>query len=172
MSTIICSDRFNLGNGAEFSKCEKYRYALWRLNVEDTGKNRCVFIMLNPSTADHKTDDPSVAKCRKYAELWGYKNVYVVNLFAWRATDPEAMKKVLEPIGKENDRLILETCRDAGRVVAAWSNHATHFNRSDQVRRLLRDAGIKVHALKVNVTGEPAHPLYLSLSLKPKVFEL
>lgn len=170
MTTVNKIDPYNIGNGATFSSCAKYRYSLWRTFC--FGPRRCVFIMLNPSTADHLTNDRSVAKCEKYARKWGYDSMAVLNLFAWRATDPRKMKKVALPVGPENDAQILEACKDAALVVAAWSNHGRHLNRSLCVRTLLRRAGIKLHALHVNITSEPAHPLYLPYSLKPKVFKL
>lgn len=169
MITVTKIDPSNIGNGAVFSSCGKYRYALWRTFCE--GPRRCVFIMLNPSTADHCVNDRSVAKCEKFARQWGYDSLTVVNLFAWRATDPAKMKTVPEPVGPENDAQILKACKGASLVVCAWSNHGSHMDRSIYVQTLLKKARIKLHALKINNTGEPAHPLYLPFTLKPKVFK-
>jgi hypothetical protein len=53
-------------------------------------------------------------------------------------------------------------------VVCAWGNHGAHQERSKAVVKLLRDAGVKVHVLRTNANGEPAHPLYLRGDLKPQ----
>lgn len=38
------------------------------------------FVMLNPSTADARKDDPTIRRCLSYARSWGYDGIRVVNL--------------------------------------------------------------------------------------------
>jgi hypothetical protein len=90
----------------------------------------------------------------------------VTNLFGWRATDPGEMKAVGDPVGRGNDKAILEAARAADLVVCAWGNHGLHRGRSEYVRSYLRKAGVKLHVLRLNGCGEPAHPLYLPGSLQ------
>ncbi|SAL75871.1 hypothetical protein AWB68_04863 [Caballeronia choica] len=45
--------------GAQLSDCGSYRYRLWR--EWDTSRPTLAFLMLNPSTADHLNDDPTIA---------------------------------------------------------------------------------------------------------------
>ena len=151
--------------GAVFSRCRRWRYLLWRR--WDAARPIANFLMLNPSTADEFRLDPSCTRARRYAERWGYGALIVTNLFAWRATDPEAMKAVRDPVGRGNDAAILRAAREASIVVCAWGNHGAHADRSEAVLKLLKDAGIKLHLLRKNAGGEPAHPLYLPGSLKP-----
>jgi hypothetical protein len=149
--------------GAQFSPCRRWRYLLWRR--WDEAKPAANFLMLNPSTADELKLDPSCTRARLYAERWGYGALIVTNLFGWRATDPEQMKSVRDPVGRGNDRAILAAAREAALVVCAWGNHGAHRTRSLQVRKLLD--GTRLHMLRMNDSGEPAHPLYLSGSLRP-----
>jgi hypothetical protein len=149
--------------GAQFSPCRRWRYLLWRR--WDEAKPAANFLMLNPSTADELKLDPSCTRARLYAERWGYGALIVTNLFGWRATDPEQMKSVRDPVGRGNDRAILAAAREAALVVCAWGNHGAHRERSRQVRRLLEE--IDLHALRINGSGEPAHPLYLPGALAP-----
>src|SRR4051812_14962809 len=72
------------GRGARFSSDRRHRYALWR--VWDGDRGLCNFLMLNPSTADETSDDPTVASCTRRARAWGYGGLVVTNLFAFRAT--------------------------------------------------------------------------------------
>jgi len=123
--------------------------------------------MLNPSTADERVLDPSCTRARRYAERWGYGALLVTNLFAWRATDPEAMKAARDPVGRRNDEVILSAARSARMVVCAWGNHGAHLGRSMAVLRALREAGTALHVLRLNGSGEPAHPLYLPAALAP-----
>ena len=123
--------------------------------------------MLNPSTADELQLDPSCTRARVYAERWGYGALIVTNLFGWRATDPADMKAARDPVGRGNDRAILQAAREADLVVCAWGNHGLHRDRAATVRNLLAAAGIRTRILRINGSGEPAHPLYLPGNLKP-----
>jgi hypothetical protein len=106
------------GAGAVFSRCRRWRYLLWR--CWDEAKPVANFLMLNPSTADELKLDPSCTRARLYAERWGFGALVVTNLFGWRATDPDEMKAVRDPVGAENDRAILGAARTSGIVVCAW----------------------------------------------------
>lgn len=156
--------------GADFSPCGRYRYRLWR--IWDRSKPLCVFLMLNPSKADAQHNDPTVERCERRAREWGYGGLVVINLFAFRATDPAVMLTYPEPIGPENDAAIRTAAQEAGLLVLAWGNEGAHRDRSAEVRKLLFAAGVKAHSLKVNGSGEPAHPLYLSYALRPQPFDL
>lgn len=157
---IVTSD-----SGARFSACRRWRYLLWRR--WDPARPVANFLMLNPSTADEWKLDPSCTRARLYAESWGYGALIVTNLFGWRATDPEEMKAVRDPVGPGNDRAILRAAREAGIVVCAWGNHGAHLERSTYVRKLLEKGKIQPRVLRMNAGGEPAHPLYLPARLKP-----
>jgi hypothetical protein len=127
--------------------------------------------MLNPSTADEVKLDPSCTRARVYAEHWGYGALVVTNLFGWRATDPDDMKAAKDPVGTGNDRAILGAAKHSALVVCAWGNHGAYLERSTQVISLLREKKVPLHALRLNGNGEPAHPLYLPATLKPRSFE-
>ncbi len=154
--------------GAWFSPCRRWRYLLWRR--WDETKPLANFLMLNPSTADEVKLDPSCTRARLYAERWGYGALVVTNLFGWRATDPRQMKAVKDPVGRDNDRAILAAARQAAIVVCAWGNHGAHRERSARVKALLRETSL--HMLRLNASGEPAHPLYLPAALEPARWRL
>src|SRR5438067_13834074 len=139
--------------GARFSNCLRWRYVLWRrCNASRRAAN---FLMLNPSTADEFQLDPSCTRARLYAERWGFGALIVTNLFAWRATDPRDMKAAPEPIGRANDRAIVRAAHETRIVVCAWGNHGAYRERSASVLRILRDAGINLHGLRLTGAGEP-----------------
>ncbi|MDY6874394.1 MAG: DUF1643 domain-containing protein [Chloroflexota bacterium] len=158
-----------MNKGADFSQCRTWRYRLWR--IWDSSKPYAMFLMLNPSTADENKNDPTVERCQRYAQAWGYGGLYVCNIFAYRATDPAIMKTAADPVGPENDDYIWNTANDAGIVVCAWGNHGIWLDRSKQVRELLSCSRNKLHCLKVTGAGEPGHPLYLKKSLQPILFD-
>lgn len=90
-------------SGAEFSPCRVWRYALWRRWDFGSRCNMVAFVGLNPSTADESLDDATIRRCINFAKSWGYDGMYMLNAYAFRATDPRDMKAFHEPIGKDND---------------------------------------------------------------------
>jgi len=121
-----------------------------------------MFVGLNPSTADETTDDPTLTRCINYAKSWGYGGVCMANLFAFRATEPSVMKAAKDPVGLQTNEWLRKLAHDAGLVVAAWGNDGAYLNRSTQVVEFLPN----MHCLKMNKSGEPAHPLYQKANLK------
>lgn len=158
---------------AWFSVCGTYRYAL--LRCIDLGlfapvghDERTVnFLLLNPSTADDVADDPTIRRCIGYARRWGYGSLMVTNLFAYRATDPKAMKAAPDPVGPENDAYIRKVAEASDLVVVAWGSHGEYHRRDEEVRRIVRAAGKQEHCLGITAKGQPGHPLYLLADLKP-----
>ena len=151
----------NLKTDAKLSKCRNYRYALWR--IWDDSKPYVMIIGLNPSTADETEDDPTITRCINFAKSWGFGGVCMANLFAFRATAPSDMMAANDPVGSENDTWLKKLSKDAGIVVAAWGNDGSYLSRSTQVKNNFTD----LYYIKMNKSGEPAHPLYLKASLKP-----
>lgn len=149
--------------GALFSSCGTWRYTLKR--AWGTG-GACLFVMLNPSTADLQHDDPTVAKCQRYARRWGYDELRVANIFALRATDPRALYDHADPVGPDNDDWILRQAADADLIVCAWGTHGAYRDRGAEVARTLA-AHHALHALTITKGGHPGHPLYLSESSPP-----
>lgn len=157
-----------------FSRDRVYRYSLWR--YWNQGKGYANFICLNPSTADERKDDPTIRKCIGFAKRWGFEAVCITNLFAFRSTDPLAMKKYPEPVGPDNNNHIRKCARDAELVIAAWSKHGVFNHRDVEVwamvsnERYLTDDGLQ--CLAVNQDGTPSHPLYLKYDLKPQPYSV
>lgn len=133
---------------------------------------RCVWLMLNPSTADAFKPDPTVKRCVAFSRAWGADVVEVVNIFALRSTDPDALYKRtwgLRGDHQDNDREILAACTGAHRVVAGWGKHGALDHRGRAVRTLLsHHHGIKLHHLGLNRDGSPKHPLYLRGGTEPQ----
>lgn len=144
---------------ATISECGTYRYDLQRW--WDDSLRACVFVMLNPSTADASRDDPTIKRCVGFAKAWGFGGLAVVNLFAFRATSPDDMKAAADPVGPDNDRHIRRWAEQAGGVVAAWGTHGVHRGRDREVRALLGRVGVSVSHLGLTNGGHPKHPLYL-----------
>ena len=151
---------------ATYSGCEKYRYLLRR--EWDADLPYVNFVMLNPSTATELNNDPTVARCEERAHRMGYGGYAITNIFAYRATDPRAMKEQLDPVGDINNSFILDAAMKAGCVVCAWGVHGSHRGRDYEVEKLLRGVRETIMVLKLSKSGMPCHPLYLPFNLLPK----
>jgi hypothetical protein len=151
---------------AVYSECERYRYALTR---EWSGSGgRVLFVMLNPSTATEVQNDPTVERCERRARALGHGAFGVCNIFAWRDTDPRAMRAAADPVGPDNDAAIAEAALWADRIVCAWGNHGAHMQRGPAVERLLRGTGRDLFHLGLSKAGHPKHPLYIGYAVPPR----
>ena len=153
--------------GADFSDDGLYRYRLWR-SWGSVEAPTCLWVMLNPSTADARADDPTITRCSRRARDWGYGGISVVNLFAYRATDPKLLRAVDDPIGPLNDAAITSEAAAAALIICAWGEHGKYRDRAAQVLRMLE--GAKLYSLGRNRDGTPSHPLYIPYHEVPNPF--
>lgn len=132
-----------------------YRYALWR--EWNARKPQVLFVMFNPSTADHLQDDPTTKKCIRFAKKWGCGRVVVVNLFAFRTSSPKELKHCVAPIGPKNDRWIRKLSKQSDLIVVAWGNNGVFGDRDKRVAAMLA----RPKCLGLTKRGFPRHPLYV-----------
>ncbi|MCA0920549.1 DUF1643 domain-containing protein [Pseudooceanicola nanhaiensis] len=154
---------------ALYSPCERYRYALTRVWAPDAP--RLVFVMLNPSKATETQNDPTIARCQERARRLGHGALRVVNLFAWRETDPKALRAAGAPIGPENDAVLRDACAWGDMILAGWGFHGAHMGRDAEVATLLRGTGRPLHVLGLTKAGQPRHPLYISYDTVPLAWQ-
>jgi hypothetical protein len=161
-----------------FSPCRQWRYTCWRewgvgtlpvsqLGIRKKPESYVQFLCLNPSIADETIDDPTVRRCIDFAKRWGYGAFVMTNIFAWRDTDPEAMKKVAEPIGPDNDEWLVKIAREADLIIGGWGKHGKHLFRGVKVKQLITSIGKPIHCLEKNSDGSPKHPLYIAADKVP-----
>lgn len=172
-------------SGANISADGKYRYALWRewrgtpnakwtywkddkgAPVLDGGGNpigepdAAIFIMLNPSIADAKYNDPTIRKCVGFARRWGYDRLVVLNLFAYRVTDPRELLRLThvdDPVGINNSDYVSKYSDEKGIIVCAWGAHGKHLGQDETLRGWLPPHR-PLYCLGRTKHGLPRHPL-------------
>ena len=158
-----------------------YRYELHR--EWDKDKEKVLFIMLNPSTADEKTDDLTTIRCMNFAKKWGYGGIMIGNIYPFRAKRPKDLRKWLRQdrdsnyktgLGityarNENKNHVYEMVEQADIVVCAWG-----CNYSEGIPEWIDELEVPLYYLEMCKDGEtPKHPLgNLSKDLKPKMIDL
>lgn len=147
-----------MNRSARFSEDRAYRYTLWRQWA--SGAEYVLIIGLNPSAADETIDDPTIRRCIGFVRSWGYGALCMVNLFAFRATNPKDMMAADDPIGQDNDLFLLNLSKNAAIVVAAWGVNGTYRNRDRKVKNLVSN----LYCFGLTKHGHPKHPLYLPKS--------
>ncbi len=149
----------------------KYRYFLSRKWAQDRG--RACFIMLNPSTADAEKDDSTIRRCIWFAKSLGCGSLYVVNLFAFRATNPRELLRTSDPVGPENDKHIKWAVGRSNYIIAAWGVEKPNYTRrAAVVRGLLAKEGKQIHCFGMTKNGCPRHPLMLRNETKLQRYEI
>ncbi|MFD9004452.1 DUF1643 domain-containing protein [Streptomyces sp. NPDC059582] len=140
----------------------EYRYLLTR--IWDPTVKPIVFLMLNPSTADAFDDDATIRRLAGpsgFARREGAGGIVVVNLFALRSTDPRALTRHADPVGKHNDVFIRQAVDLGSRVVAAWGAAPVAGDRGREVVAAVAARGMPLYCLGTTSAGQPRHPLYL-----------
>lgn len=122
-----------------------------------------LWIMLNPSTADATTDDPTIRRCTAFSKAWGYGGLTVVNLYAARTSCPARLRGLPDPVGPRNDAVLQALARRSGFVMVAWGAHPLATARASTVLPLL----ISPQCLGVTRDGHPRHPLYVRAGTLP-----
>lgn len=156
-------------NHCTFSEDKKYRYYLKR-EFKPNAKKFLVFIMLNPSTANEEYNDPTVERCQNHAINKNYEGMIVLNIFAYRTTDPKKLLEIKNPIGEKNNETIIETIKKHKDIICAWGNHGKILERSEEVKKILKENRARTQAFQITKVGEPKHPLYVSYNKELQEF--
>lgn len=158
---MVPIETHTIQSSADISGCGKYRYSLSR--VWDSSRPVGTFVLLNPSRAAALTSDQTMVNCNNLAVQWGWGGFYLVNLFAFRATDPKQLELQQDPVGPRNDREILSTVSRSAYVVLAWGNG--HRKRTAEVHELLKKNNL--HCIRKNAVGGYLHPARIKVEDYP-----
>lgn len=154
----------------------EYRHYLsrcWSTLAPASRLGSVLFVMMNPSMADHDVDDPTVAKCGRFVRRWGFSSLLVGNVFGYRATDQAQLAAASDPVGEHNDKWLRIAAREASLIVMAYGTPRVPALRARglQVAQMLDAEGHVLHVLRLSKAGVPCHPLYLPETLQPVVWD-
>jgi hypothetical protein len=152
-----------------------YRYRLSRDWSREVGARKTLtLVMLNPSTADARVDDPTIRRCVGFALGWNFTRIDVVNLFAFRTPSPAAMTTQwalgVNVVGPDNDAHLRWCSATCSAVVFAWGAYEPGPKLKvafEERVRLVTDIFRGNHRFRIGAptkSGAPRHPLYLKAS--------
>ena len=155
-------------------------YSEYRYILGTRGKNPLICIGINPSTAEPDNLDNTLKSVERIALGNGFDSFIMFNVYAQRATDPDAMEKTCnQALHREN----LEAFRyvlSISEKPAVWAAWGTIIEKRDYLPLCLKDmlaAGEEYGAQwycagKVSKKGHPHHPLYLRKDEKIRPFDV
>jgi hypothetical protein len=161
---------------ATLSACGRYRYALERSFVE-APRRVLAWLMLNPSQADGSHDDPTIRRVIGFTQRAGFDAALVVNLFAWRATDPRDLRRELRAAGRSgvegprNRAAVVRAATRSHAVVCAWGAMPWAEAQSQRALGWLETLDVSPTMLCLGRTkdGSPCHPLMLAYDAHPLI---
>ena len=141
---------------AEFSIDKKERYSLKR--EWDKSKNKILYIMLNPSLADDKNDDPTIRRLINFTKKFNYGGFLVGNIFTKITPNPKEIDKS-KGMSDKNFEKLLNLINKVDQIVYAWGNTV-------EEPQLLKELVLSPKCFGKNLNGTPKHPLYLPKNSK------
>lgn len=134
----------------------RYAFVRWWGNVDLA--TTAVWVLLNPATGDtERRHRPTLERCISRSRAAGHTGLVIVNLFAFRDTDPRNLRSATDAVGPANDETLRVITKAGAQTIAAWGGQGRLQGRSARVGPLL-DSPM---CLGVTQRGEPRHPLYV-----------
>lgn len=149
-------------------------YSEYRYILGTRGKNPLIAIGINPSTASPDALDNTLKSVERIALGNGYDSFVMFNVYAQRATDPDAMEREWNPaLHAENMKAfayVLSLAHDGGVRPSVWAAWGTIIKKRAYLPWCVRDMigigeryGARWYTCgaRSKVGGHPHHPLYL-----------
>ena len=141
---------------AELSIDKKERYSLKR--EWDKSKNKILYIMLNPSFADDKDDDPTIRRLINFTKKFNSGGFLVGNIFTTITPNPKELDKS-KGMSDKNFEELIKLINKVDQIVYAWGS-------SIEEPQLLKKLVLNPKCFGKNLNGTPKHPLYLPSQTK------
>ncbi len=159
-----------IARSADLSRCGTFRWTLTR--TWSTGPHVC-FIGLNPSTADHRVDDPTVRRWTHFARAWGYGGFTAVNLYPFRSASPEDCRRWSDYLSNGPDwyardalhsglDMVRAEAKAAALTVACWGVGTWDPHWVDHVVEDIQSGEAPwpdLHCFALAKDGSPVHPM-------------
>lgn len=144
-------------------------YCDYRYILGTRGKNPLICIGINPSTARPDALDNTLKSVERIAKYNGFDSFIMFNVYAQRATDPNAMERSANPLLHRENMEAFRYVLSISSSPAVWAAWGSIIEKRAYLFQCLRDM-LKIGgeygarwfcAGAVSKKGHPHHPLYL-----------
>lgn len=159
-------------------------YSEYRYILGTRGNSPLIAIGINPSTAAPDALDNTLKSVERIAHGNGYDSFIMFNVYAQRATDPDAMEAELNTaLHQENMKAfeyVLDIANQHGKQPSVWAAWGTIIKKRAYLPDCVRDminigerygANWYTCGARSKVGGHPHHPLYLRKDSKLEPFD-
>ena len=155
-------------------------YSEYRYILGTRGKNPLICIGVNPSTARPDALDNTLKSVERIALGNGYDSFLMFNVYAQRATSPDDMEKVCNPILHAENLSAFRYILSISQKPAGWAAWGAVIEKRKYLPDCVRDLvalgeefGAQWYcAGAITKKGHPHHPLYLRKDEKLKPFDV
>ena len=155
-------------------------YSEYRYILGTRGKNPLICIGINPSTAEPDNLDNTLKSVERIALGNGFDSFIMFNVYAQRATSPDDMEKVCNPLLHRENLEAFRHVLSISDCPAVWAAWGAIIEKRQYLASCVRDM-LRVGeeygagwycAGAVTKKGHPHHPLYLKKDEKLKPFDV
>ena len=155
-------------------------YSEYRYILGTRGKNPLICIGINPSTARPDGLDNTLKSVERIALGNGFDSFIMFNVYAQRATDPNAMEKQCNPLLHKENLEAFRYVLSISPKPAVWAAWGAIIEKRDYLSDCVRDmvtVGQEYGASwycagAITKKGHPHHPLYLRKDEKIRPFDI
>ena len=155
-------------------------YSEYRYILGTRGKKPLICIGINPSTAKPDALDNTLKSVERIALGNGFDSFIMFNVYAQRATDPNAMEKVCNPLLHKENLEAFRYVLSISEKPAVWAAWGAVIEKRGYLADCVRDmleAGEEFGAQwycagAITKKGHPHHPLYLRKDEKIRPFDV
>ena len=143
----------------------EYRYILGTI-----GSHPLICVGINPSTAEPDHLDPTLSSVERIARYNGFDSFLMFNVYAQRATDPDAMEQKCNRFLHEENRKAFDYLLGLSPKPVVWAAWGRIIEKRSYLKECLSgliETGVSHGAAWVTagplskIGGHPHHPLYL-----------
>ena len=155
-------------------------YSEYRYILGTRGENPLICIGINPSTAEPDNLDNTLKSVERIAQGNGYDSFIMFNVYAQRATDPDAMERSCNPLLHRENLEAFRYVLSISQKPAVWAAWGAIIEKRAYLSQCVRDMvavgqtyGAQWYcAGAITKKGHPHHPLYLRKDEKLKPFDI
>ena len=155
-------------------------YSEYRYILGTRGENPLICIGINPSTAEPDHLDNTLKSVQRIALAGGFDSFVMFNVYAQRATDPDAMERTCNPLLHRENMAAFDYVLSLSKSPAVWAAWGAILAKRDYLLDCLRDMiaiGEKRNARwfsagPISKKGHPHHPLYLRKDAPLEPFDI